>query len=303
MTSQIGAGIVEARSARYEGPTPASDEAVTFVVQCFRRSDGKLVWEERIPAEKPLPPVHVFHNLSSPSCVTEGERVYAWFGTGQLIAFTLDGKVVWRRNLAQEISPFTIQWGHGSSPVIYKNFLILQCDHDPEGYLLALDRKTGKTAWKTSRGRGLRSYSTPFVVRSGDRNELVVNSNPGIDAYDPDNGELLWSIKEDCRVPVPMATEAGGIIYASRGYNSGPYMAIRPGGRGDISRTHVIWRVATGAPYVSSLLYYEDLLYLATEVGVVRCVEPKSGETIWTERVGGNFSASPVGAGGRISPQ
>ena len=97
-----------------------------------------------------------------------------------------------------------------------------------------------------------------------------------------------------------MAVAAGGIIYASRGYNSGPYLAIRPGGRGDVTGTHVLWNVPTGAPYTSSLLYYRDLLYMATEVGVVRCVDPGTGETIWTERVGGNFSASPLGADGRV---
>ena len=97
-----------------------------------------------------------------------------------------------------------------------------------------------------------------------------------------------------------MPVSADGILYASRGYNSGPYMGIRSGGSGDVSQTHVLWRVPTGAPYVSSLLYYQDLLYMATEVGIVRCVDPKTGETLWTQRIGGNFSASPVGADGKV---
>ncbi|HEY2931879.1 MAG TPA: PQQ-binding-like beta-propeller repeat protein [Acidobacteriota bacterium] len=300
VTSQVGSGIVEARSARYEGPVPSDDTPVTFVLQCFRREDGKLLWEHRMAAEKPLPPVHVFHNLSTPSPVTDGERVYVWFGTGQLFAFTLDGKVVWKRNLAQEYSPFKLLWGHGSSPVVYRDYLILLCDHDPAAYLLALDRRSGKEIWKADRGKELRSYSTPFLVAVGDRRELIVNSNPRIDAYDPETGRLLWYAEGDCKVPIPMPVSAHGILYASRGYNSGPYMAIRPGGSGDVSQTRVLWRVPTGAPYVSSFLYYRELLYMATEVGVVRCIDPETGATLWTQRIGGNFSASPVGADGKI---
>ena len=125
VTSQIGFGKVESRSARYEGPVMSDDGPVTFVIQCFRREDGKPLWEHRVPTEKPLPAVHAFHNLSTPSPVTDGERVYAWFGTGQIIALTLDGQAVWSRNLGKEYSPFQLQWGHGSSPVLHKENLFL----------------------------------------------------------------------------------------------------------------------------------------------------------------------------------
>jgi outer membrane protein assembly factor BamB len=137
-------------------------------------------------------------------------------------------------------------------------------------------------------------------VAVGNRFELIVNSNPRLDAYDPETGQLLWHADDHCRVPVPMPVSANGVLYTSRGSNSGPFMAIRPGGKGDVSQTHVLWRIPTGAPYVSSVLYYQDLLYMATEVGVVRCIDPKTGETVWVERIGGNFSASPVGADGKV---
>jgi outer membrane protein assembly factor BamB len=300
VTSQIGFGKVESRSARYEGPVMSDDGPVTFVIQCFRRGDGKPLWEHRLPTEKPLPAVHAFHNLSTPSPVTDGERVYVWFGTGQIIALTLDGQVVWSRNLGKEYSPFQLQWGHGSSPVLHKENLFLLCDHAPAAYLLALDRRTGKEVWKVDRGKDLRSYSTPFLVAVGDRFELIVNSNPRLDAYDPETGKFLWHADDHCRVPVPMPVSANGVLYTSRGYNSGPFMAIRPGGKGDVTQSHVLWRVPTGAPYVSSVLYYQDLLYMATEVGIVRCIDPKTGETVWVERIGGNFSASPVGADGKV---
>jgi outer membrane protein assembly factor BamB len=298
LTAQIGRGIVEARSAKEAG-VPENDGApVTLLVQCYRTRDGKLLWEHRLAPALPLPVVHPFHNLATPSCATDGTRVYAWFGTGQLLCLSLDGAVEWQRNLGHEHSPFALTWGHASSPVLHGRFLYLLCDHESAGYLLALDKRTGKTLWKAERGKELRSYSTPLVVSVGERFEVVVNSSARVDAYDARTGERLWHEDEfACRAPVPMPVAAGGVIYTSRGFSSGPYMALRPG---DGSGSRLLWRVATGAPYVSSLLFYRSLLYLATETGVARCVDPETGGTIWVERLGGNFSASPVGAEGRV---
>ena len=301
LTSQIGRGIVEARSAKEVG-VPENDGApVSLLIHCYSVKDGKLVWERQLEPALPLPVVHPYHNLSTPSCTTDGELVYAWFGTGQILALTLDGEIRWRRSIAREHSPFTLSWGHASSPVLHGRFLYLQCDHEPVAYLLALDKRTGATIWKRDRGRDLRSYSTPVVVPVEDRFELLLNASPRLDAFDAATGEPLWHADEfPCRAPVPTPVAADGVIYTSRGFNSGPYMALRPGGRGNVSASRMLWRVPTGAPYVSSLLYYRGLLYLASEGGVVRCVDPATGGTVWVERVGGSFSASPVGAEGRI---
>ena len=107
------------------------------------------------------------------------------------------------------------------------------------------------------------SYSTPLVVPGPEGDELIVNSSVGIEAYDPLTGDQLWFFAESNDYPIPTATYHEGVIYLSRGYRSGPYAAVRPGGRGDISETHVVWHVPTGAPYVSSLVYYDDLIYMA----------------------------------------
>jgi outer membrane protein assembly factor BamB len=120
-----------------------------------------------------------------------------------------------------------------------------------------------------------------------------VNSSARIDAFNPDNGELLWYTGEDNRVPVPTPVYHDGVLYASRGYNSGPYFAQKPGGK-------LLWEVKTGAPYVSSLLYYEGLLYMATETGIVTCVDAADGKTLWKDRFGGVFSASPIAADGKV---
>ena len=315
VTSQIGGGVsregprlVQSGDAAAMGeralgsgrPRPADADRTFFVVEAFSRADGKRLWERRIAAEGSLTAVHEKHNLSSSSPVTDGETIYAWFGTGQLVALGRDGAVRWQRHLGKEISPFDIQWGHSSSPVIYRDLVILLCDHPSSSYVLAVDKRTGADRWKADRGTGRASYSTPLVVEGATRPELIINSTERIDAYDPTTGKLLWFTGEANRFPVPTPVADNGIIYASRGYRSGPYMAIRSGGTGDISASHVVWRIPTGAPYVASLLHYQGVVYMATDVGILTAVDAKTGERLWQQRVEGVFSASPVAGGGHV---
>ena len=184
--------------------------------------------------------------------------------------------------------------------MLFGDSLILLCDHPSASYLVALDKRTGKEQWKADRGKGRSSYSTPLVVETPNGAELIVNSSERIDAYDPRNGTPLWHLGDANRFPVPSPVVHDGVIYASRGYRSGPYMAIKPGGRGDVTSTHVVWSVATGAPYCSSLLYYDGIVYMANDVGVLTAVDAANGQRVWQERVDGVFSASPVGGGGHV---
>lgn len=304
LTSQLGAAPIASSGSEFEGASPARPSSETkeasFVVQAFHRADGRLLWEHRLARVGTTPELHRKHNLASPSVATDGQAVFAWFGTGQLVALGLDGDLRWKRHLGQDYAPYDIRWGHGSSPVLYDDLLLLLCDHQPGGYLLALDKDTGKERWKLERGEGARSYSTPLVIRRDGDDRLIVNSNRRIEALDPATGALRWHAGEENRVPVGMPVVGDGVLYSSRGYASGPYMAIRLGGRGNVSETHVSWRVPTGAPYVSSLLYYEGLLYMATEKGIASAVDPATGERLWRKRLGGVFSASPVGGDSRV---
>jgi outer membrane protein assembly factor BamB len=184
--------------------------------------------------------------------------------------------------------------------VLYGDLLILLCDHPTASYLLALDKRTGKERWRADRGRGRSSYSTPLVVEGEFGSELIVNSSERLDAYDPRTGQPLWHTGGPNRFPVPSPVFHGGVIYASRGYRSGPYMALRPGGRGDVTATHTVWRIETGAPYVSSLLYYDGVVYMANDVGVLTASDAAAGGRLWQERVDGVFSASPVAGGGHV---
>jgi len=293
------AGTAGERALAAGGGGPADDRTF-FVVEAFQRADGRRLWQYRTEASGPLPGVHDKHNLASPSPVTDGQMVYAWFGTGQIVALDLNGKVVWERHLGQEVAPFDINWGHSSSPTLFGDTLILLCDHTPAAYLLAVDKKTGKERWRADRGKGRMSYTTPFVVESATGPELIVNSSQRVDAYDPRSGAFLWHVGGSNQFPIPAPTFHDGVLYMTRGYRSGPYMAVRPGGRGDVSGSHVVWEVPTGAPYISSLVYDEGILYMASDVGAVSAIDAATGKRIWQERVDGIFSASPVAGDGKI---
>lgn len=273
---------------------------VTFVVEAFSRSTGRRLWDHRIASVGTLRGVHDKHNLASSTATTDGALIYAWFGTGQLVALDFQGKVAWQRHLGQDVSPFDVNWGAASSPTLYEDLLILLCDHEPKAYLLALDKKTGKERWRAERGDGRTSWATPLVVPGPSGPELIVNSSERVDGYDPKTGALLWWADEPNRYPCPTPIFHEGVLYLNRGSRSGPFMSIRVGGRGDVTKTHVQWRVGSGAPYVASLLHYQGLLYMANDGGIATAVDATTGERLWQERTGGIFSASPVAGDGKV---
>jgi outer membrane protein assembly factor BamB len=174
------------------GRSESADGKVYLAVEVFQRSDGKRLWEYKTAVTGERPESHEKHNLATPTPVTDGKHIFAWFGNGQIVALDMQGREVWKRHLGQEYGSFLNQWGHGSSPALYKDALILLSDHHPASYLLALDAATGKERWKVDRGRGRVSHSTPVVVSGPRGDELIINSSARIDAYDPANGQLLW---------------------------------------------------------------------------------------------------------------
>jgi outer membrane protein assembly factor BamB len=312
VTSQAGSGVVRPgprlvqsgnpadAGERALGASAAGDGPVVFLVSAFDRRTGARRWEYELPAEGELPPVHEKHNLASPSPASDGERVYAWFATGQIAAIDTAGKLVWKKHLGAEYGPFVINWGHGSSPVVHQGRLILLCYHEKTSYLLALDARTGAVRWKQDAPAGVTSYSTPLVVDAGARIEIVVNSSVGVSGHDFATGERVWHFDEDNRFPIPTPVAHDGIIYMSRGYRSSPFMAIRAGGSGNIAATRVVWRVPSGAPYISSPVEYDGLLYMTGDVGVLTLADAKTGERVYQERVGGVYTASPVAADGKV---
>src|SRR5262245_14998252 len=313
VTSQRGNGVVQpgprlmqAGNAAEAGERPLGsgatrgDGKVTFLVNAMDISTGQRAWQFELPGQAPLPSVHDKHNLASPSPATDGQRVYAWFATGQLAAIDMTGKLAWAKNLGATYGPFEINWGHGSSPTVYRDTLILICYHESQSYLLALDTRTGNVRWKVDAERGTTSYSTPLVVEAGGKAEIVVNSSAGVSGHDFATGARLWHIEESNRFPIPMPLFDNGLIFTSRGYRSSPFMAIKPGGQGNVAGSHVVWRAPSGAPYVSSLVHYRGLIYMVGDVGVLTVTDAANGTRTHQERIGGIYSASPVAGDGKV---
>jgi outer membrane protein assembly factor BamB len=281
-------------------PKTVDSSGVSLVVEAFRKSDGARLWKYSTRATGDFPDLHEKHNLATPTPATDGKLVYAWFGNGQAVALDMDGRAVWTRHLGIEYGSFKTPWGHGGSPTLYRDTLFLLCDHGDNAYLLALEKATGKERWKMKRSKGSISHSTPLVVKGPERDELIVNSSERIDAFDPQNGELLWYAGSQRQTPVPSPVFHNGVIYLSRGYRNSDFLAIKPGGKGDVSKSNILWRASGGASYVPSILYYEGLLYVTNEVGVVTCADAATGEAVWRQRLGGIFFASPVAGDGKV---
>jgi outer membrane protein assembly factor BamB len=280
--------------------TAIPGDQVSLIVEAFSCSAGSRLWKYSIPATGEFPELNEKHNLATPTPVTDGKTIYALFGNGQLVALDMDGKPVWTRHLGKEYSPFIVPWGHGSSPTLYKDLLIVLCDHTRKSYLLALDKSSGNERWKVDRGSGRVAHATPFVVAGLKRDELIINSSERIDAYNPANGEFLWHAGSQRQTPVPSPVFHNGVIYLSRGYRNSDFMAIRPGGQGDVSSSSIVWRTPGGASYVPSILFYDGLLYVTNEVGIVTCADAETGKQVWRQRLGGIFFASPVAGDGKI---
>jgi len=289
------------REAAIAEANPGAAGGLALIVDAFDRVSGRRVWTHRTPAVGPFPELHEKHNLATPTPVADGERVYAWFGNGQLVALELKtGQPVWSRHLGSEIAPFDAQWGHGSSPTRYRDTIILLCDHRTASYLVALDAATGRERWKVARGSGRVSHSTPVVIPGPRGDELLVNSSARVDAYDPATGAPLWFTGTERQTPIPSAVYRDGRIFLSRGYRNSDVLAIRPGGRGDVTATHVEWTAPNGASYVPSIVHYDGLLYMTNEVGIVTSLDAATGAKVWQHRLGGVFFASPVAGDGKV---
>jgi outer membrane protein assembly factor BamB len=238
------------------------------------------------------------NSRASPTPIIDGDRVYVHFGAEGTAALSKDGKILWTVRLR-----YDSQHGNGGSPVLYQDLLIVNCDGwGEEAYVIALDASTGKTRWKTSRRRPWsHAYSTPLIIRAGDEDQLVSIGAYRTAAYEPLTGREIWRVNYDEGFSnVPRPVYGGGLVYIATGFQVPSLMAVRVDGRGDVTRTHVAWTLARGAPYTPSPLLVGDELYYLSDTGVLSCVDAKTGEPRYQQRLVGNFSASPVFADGRI---
>ena len=262
---------------------------------CYSRSDGKLLWKQSAPRGEKQEKLYWKNTYASSTPVTDGERVIVFFGNSGLSCFDMDGQPQWQRDLGE----FRTMHGPGTSPVLYRDKVIfLQDQNQGKSVFLSLHKRTGQVVWEQPRDNNS-CWSTPVILQVGDHDELVYNGSHKVTAYNPDTGQLLWTIDGSSQESIPTIVIGGGLIYSTSGRN-GPTMAIRPGGQGNATATHRQWMVNTGGPLVPSPAYYEGRLFLINDTGVASCLDALTGKTIWQHRLRGKFTASVVECGGRL---
>jgi outer membrane protein assembly factor BamB len=267
-------------------------DAKSRVVYCYDKNTGKLLWEasadniQGSPASAPK--VTADTGLAAPTMATDGRAVFAIFATGDVIALDMSGKRLWARNLGVPDN----HYGHGSSLIIYKNKLLIQYDTNRSGKLMALDTQTGNTAWETSRSSKI-SWSSPILVNTGSRTEVILTTNPNVNGYDPETGKELWNIACLSGEVGPSAGYADGMVFACNEYAK--LVGIKIG-----ATPEIVWEADEYLPEVSSPLAVNGLLYIATTYGVFACLDAKTGEKLWEQEFGDAFYSSPIYADGKV---
>jgi outer membrane protein assembly factor BamB len=238
------------------------------------------------------------NSRASPTPIVDGDRVYVHFGAEGTAAVSTSGEILWTTHLRYES-----QHGNGGSPTLYRDLLIVNCDgNGGEAYVIALDTATGKTRWKTSRRRPAdQAYSTPLVITVGQQDQLVSVGAYRAAAYEPLTGQEIWRVSYgDGFSNVPRPVFGQGLVFIATGFQTPSLLAVRPDGKGDVTRTHVAWTITRGAPYTPSPLLVGNDLYYVSDTGVLSLADAMSGQIVWQQRLGGYYSASPVFADGRI---
>jgi outer membrane protein assembly factor BamB len=278
--------------------TAAQSGGERLSLLAFRRSDGAQLWERFAPAG-PADRAHAKNGFASATPTTDGQRIYVSFGSRGLLAYDMNGAIVWRRDLGR----MDAYHGTAGSPLLYKDRLILYQDRYTDSFIAAFDARTGREQWKTVRAASV-GWGSPIAVRVGDHDEIVVNGQREVNAYDPMTGAELWRCRGTTYEVIPTPVVGHGLVYCASG-RAGPTLAIRPGGKGDITASRVVWTSPRGSPFVPSPVLVGDHLYMVNDMAsIVTCLNAATGQSVWQGRLGvarrEGFSASPVAVDGKV---
>jgi outer membrane protein assembly factor BamB len=289
--------------------TTALEGGSSFHMICLDRPTGKVIWDKELTRQK-AGHKQPYNSYATPTPATDGTRVYVPVCDGRILALSMDGNVEWVN------SDFDYYSEHGLavSPVLYENVVIVPFDWSSpppntkvgwqvpwdKAVILAVDKSTGKTRWKGSRGSSRIAHVTPQIATVDGRDQLVSGAGDVIQGSDLQTGERLWTVSSPGEGVVPSVVIGEGLVFTASGFGASRICAVRLGGKGDVTRTHTVWESREDVPKISSMLYVSSRLYLATETGIAKCFQAATGRVLWRERLGGKFSASPVWADGRI---
>ncbi len=285
--------------------TTATEDGRELSALCVDLSSGRLVHEVKVFSVAEPQPIHKTNTYASPTPAIEAGRVYlSWGSAGLACLDTATAEVLWvRRDL--ECNHFR---GAGSSPILYEHLLILPYDGYDYQYVVALDKATGETVWKVDRphnfgtenGDTKKAYATAQVIDVAGRKQLIVPTSKGAFAYDPLSGAELWRVRYNGFSTAARPLFAEGLVFISTGFSKSELVAVDPTGTGDVTDTHIRWIETKAMPSKPSPLYVDGRLYTIEDKGVATCLEAKTGAKVWQDRVGGNYSASPLSAEGCI---
>jgi len=294
--------------------TTATERGDQLFAVGLDRETGRIVHDLKLFQVAKPQYAHPFNTYASPTPVIEPGRLYATFGSpGTAAVDTATGKVLWERR-DFECNHFR---GAGSSPIVFGDLLIMHFDGSDHQFVVALDKRTGKTVWRTERsidfkdvgpdgkpeaeGDLRKAFATPHVITVNGKPMLISIGSKATYGYDPFTGREIWRVEERSNFSGSTRPVAGqGLVFYPSGFSTGELLAVRPDGAGDVTATHVAWRVSRSVPKKPSLLLVDGLIFMIGDNGVATCLEAATGQVVWTARVDGNYSASPVWAEGRV---
>lgn len=284
--------------------TTAKPDGRSMYAVCIEKSSGKIIhdihlWDVEKPSE-----IHATNSYASPTPVIEKGRVYVNFGSyGTAAIDTSSGKVLWtRRDFPCE------HWrGPGSSPILHENLLIMHFDGYDHQYIVAVDKTSGETVWKVDRdveygtdnGDVMKAFCTPVVIEVNGQKQIISSTSKATLAYDL-TGKEIWRVKYSSFSSTGMPLFGNGMVYLNTGFGKADLMAVKPDGTGDITGTHVVWTVTKGIGSKPSQVLVGDLIFNVHDAGVANCLDANTGEQLWSTRLGGTFSGSPIYGNGRI---
>jgi len=276
--------------------TTATDEGKSLRAISVDRNTGAILQNVEVFRLKSQGNLNAKNNQASPTPVLEGDRVYLHFGAYGTACITQSGEIVWKTRLDYDNG----QHGPGGSPVVYDNLLIVSCDGQDMQYVVALDKLTGKVRWKKFR-EGYQAYTTPLVVRLPAGDQVISPGAFRAVSYEPRTGKELWQVRYgDGFSNVPRPVYGDGLVFICTGFQQPSLLAVRLDGRGDVTKSHIAWTLKRGVSLTPSPLLVGNELYMVSDNGIASCLDAKTGAPYWQIRLGGNHSASPIYADGRI---